>query len=269
MVALWKAVTAFGKVASRQSGEGGTQLQIRVINPNTTAAMTAGIERAARDAASPGTIIEAVTSSTGPVSIEGYYDEAMSLPGLLQAIATGEAAGAGAHIIACFDDTGLDAARQCAVAPVIGIGQAAMIAASLVAARFTIVTTLARSVPALEFNVLKYGFERQARVRASNVAVLDLETPGGDAHGRIDAEIVRAKAEDRAEAIILGCAGMAQLAADLSRRHGLPVIDGVGAAVKLSEMLGTLGLRTSKIGAFETGAPKLLTGPLAQLMGRS
>lgn len=241
-------------------------MKLRIVNPNTAAAMTDGIARAARAVAAAGTIIDAVTSPTGPVSIEGYYDEALSLPGLLKEIAAGEAMGAQAHIIACFDDTGLDAARQLAAAPVIGIGEAAMHAATLIANRFTVVTTLSRSIPALEHNVTKYGFERRARVRASDVAVLDLEKPGSDARARIDAEIRRAIADDRAEAIVLGCAGMAELAADLSRAHGLPVIDGVGAAVKLAEMLVALGARTSKIGGYQLGERKRLTGPIADLM---
>ena len=154
---------------------------IRVINPNTTAAMTATIGRAATEAAAAGTEIEAVTSTTGPVSIEGYYDEALCLPGLLMEIRKGEAAGADAHVIACFDDTGLDAARQLATAPVVGIGEAAYHAATLVAHKFTVVTTLARSIPALEHNLLKYGFERRGHIRAAEVPVLALEDRVGRA----------------------------------------------------------------------------------------
>jgi allantoin racemase len=241
-------------------------MRLRVINPNTTAAMTATIARAAEDAAALGTIIEAVTSPTGPVSIEGYYDEALSLPGLLMEVRRGEAVGADAHIIACFDDTGLDAARQIATGPVIGIGEAAYHAATLIANRFTVITTLARSIPALEHNLMKYGFERRGTIRAAEVPVLALEDEGSDARARIDAEIAHALAEDRAEAIVLGCAGMAKLTRDLSVQHGCPVIDGVGAAVKLAEMLVTLGHKTSKRGGFETGAPKAITGPLANLL---
>ena len=241
-------------------------MRIRVINPNTTAAMTETIARAARDAAAAGTVIDAATSSTGPVSIEGYYDEALSLPGLLIEIRNGEALGVDAHVIACFDDTGLDAARQIAAAPVIGIGEAACHAAMLIANRFTVVTTLERSIPALEHNLLKYGLERRARVRAAEVPVLALDDDRSDARVRIDAEIARALAEDRAEAIVLGCAGMAKLARDLSVKHQCPVIDGVGAAVKLGEMLTALGLKTSKRGGYQTGAPKTLTGPLAGVM---
>ncbi|MGH6815748.1 MAG: aspartate/glutamate racemase family protein [Hyphomicrobiaceae bacterium] len=241
-------------------------MKLRIVNPNTTAAMTATIAAAAREAAAPGTVIEAVTSSMGPVSIEGYYDEALSLPGLLLEIRRGEAQGCDAHVIACFDDTGLDAARQIAAAPAIGIGEAAYHAAALVAHRFTVVTTLDRSIPALETNLVKYGFERRGRVRAAEVPVLALEDETSDARRRIDAEIVRALVEDRAEAIVLGCAGMAKLARELSIRHLCPVIDGVGAAVKLAEMLVTLGHRTSKRGGYAPGPPKALTGAMAGIM---
>jgi allantoin racemase len=241
-------------------------MRIRVINPNTTASMTETIGRAAREAAAAGTEIEAVTSPTGPVSIEGYYDEALSLPGLLIEIRKGEALGVAGHVIACFDDTGLDAARQIAVAPVVGIGEAACHAATLIAHRFTVITTLSRSIPALEHNVHKYGFERRVKVRAADVPVLALEDESSDARARIDAEIARALEEDRAEAIVLGCAGMAKLARALSARHGCPVIDGVGAAVKLVEMLAALGLETSKRSGYDPGAPKPLTGPISHLM---
>lgn len=244
-------------------------MRIRVINPNTTAAMTGTIAHAAEEAAAAGTTIEAITSPTGPVSIEGYYDEALSLPGLLIEIRKGEIAGAAAHVIACFDDTGLDAARQVAAGPVIGIGEAACHAATLIANRFTVITTLARSIPALEHNLMKYGFERRATIRAAEVPVLALDDESSDARARIDAEIARALVEDRAEAIVLGCAGMAKLARDLSVQHRCPVIDGVGAAVKLAEMLIALGLKTSKRGGYETGAPKTITGPLANLLKES
>jgi len=237
---------------------------IRVINPNTTRSMTDTIGHAARAVAAPGTEIDAVTSPTGPVSIEGYYDEALCLPGLLIEIHRGEELGASAHVIACFDDTGLDAARQAARAPVIGIGEAAYHAATLIAHKFTVITTLARSISPLEHNLAKYGFERRGRVRAVEIPVLDLE--GSDiARTKIGTEIERAKAEDRAEAIVLGCAGMADLARQLSEDHGCPVIDGVSAAVKLAEMLAGLGLATSKVGAYQSGPPKTLTGPIARL----
>jgi allantoin racemase len=239
-------------------------MKIIVVNPNTTASMTAKIGAAARAAASPGTTIVAVNPAMGPASIEGYYDEAFSLPGLLAEIVKAETEGADAHVIACFDDTGLEAARSCAKAPVVGIGEAAFHMASLIAHRFTVITTLSRSVAAIETNLMKYGLDRRcAKVRASEVPVLALEEPGSNARATIGEEIERAKAEDRAEAIVLGCAGMADLAAELSRIHGIPVVDGVAAAVKLAEALVSLGLKTSKLGGYAPPLAKTYTGIMA------
>lgn len=240
-------------------------MRILVVNPNSTASMTATIGAAARAAAAPGTEILAVNPAMGPVSIEGYYDEAFAVPGLLEEIGKGEAAGVDGHVVACFDDTGLDAARVLAAAPVVGIGEAAFHMASLIAGRFTVVTTLSRSVAAIEHNLLRYGLERRcARVRAAEVPVLALDDPASDARARIDETIERAKREDGAEAIVLGCAGMADLAARLSLAHGLPVVDGVAAAVKLAEGLAALGLRTSKAGAYAPPRPKAYAGMLAR-----
>ena len=104
---------------------------------------------------------------------------------------------------------------------------------------------------------MKYGLDRRcAKVRAAEVPVLALEDPASEARRDISAEIARAKQEDRAEAIVLGCAGMADLAASLSPEHGLPVIDGVAAAVKLAEALAVLRLKTGKLGAYATPRAK-------------
>jgi len=245
-------------------------MRILVVNPNTSVAMTEKIGTAARAVAAPGTEIIAVNPADGPVSIEGYYDEVFSVPGLLAEIAKGEAfskgetSGVSAHIIACFDDTGLEAARSLASAPVIGIGEAAFHLASLVAYRFAVVTTLSRSIPAIETNLVKYGLaSRCVKVRACEVPVLALDDPASNASAQISAEIERARHEDRAEAIVLGCAGMAELAVRLTEQHGLPVIDGVASAVKLAEACSVLGLKTSKTGAYATPLPKAYLGAFA------
>jgi len=236
-------------------------MEILVVNPNTTASMTDKIRAAAEAAASPGTQVTAVNPGMGPASIEGFYDEALAVPGLLAEVAKGEARRVAGHVIACFDDTGLEAARTLARAPVVGIGEAAFHVAALVAGRFSVVTTLGRSIPAIEFNLLKYGLAaRCGRVRAAEVPVLALEDKGSDARRRIEVEIEAAKREDRAEAIVLGCAGMVDLAAALSARHGLPVVDGVTAAVVLIESLVRLGLATSKVGGYAEPLPKAVAG---------
>ena len=233
-------------------------MRILVVNPNTTASMTEKIGVAARCVASPGTEIVAANPAFGPASIEGFYDEAMSLAGMLDLI--GKAKGYDAVVIACFDDTGLDAARCLTDKPVIGIGEAAFHYASIIANKFSVVTTLARSVPALEHNLHRYGLiARCARVRSSEVAVLELEHPGSDACVRISTEIGRAVVEDRAEAIVLGCAGMADLAETLSREHGLPVLDGVTCAVGLAESMVRLRIFTSRLGGYSPPPPHKAT----------
>lgn len=230
-------------------------MRLLVINPNSTASMTEKVGLAARRVASPGTEVIATNPENTPVSIEGYYDEALSVPGLLQIIQT--TPDFDAVIIACFDDTGLDAARCLTDKPVIGIGEAAYHFASMISNKFSVVTTLARSVPALEHNLHRYGLAtRCARVRSSEVAVLELEHPGSDACNRISAEIGRAVVEDRAEAIVLGCAGMADLADRLSEEHGLPVLDGVSCAIKLAEAMVGLGLKTSRQGGYAPAQPQ-------------
>ena len=234
--------------------------KILVVNPNTTAAMTKTIAEAARAVAAPGTEIVDVTSSMGPASIEGFYDEAFAVPGLIAALLN--AADADAGIIACFDDTGLDAARSIAPCPVVGICEAALVTAGQLAKRIAVITTLPRSIVPLEELVRRYGFAGRAAVTACNVAVLDLEKPQSGAAQKLDAEIARAL--DRgAEAIVLGCAGMADLAAMLSQKFEVPVVDGVAAAVKQAEALVGLKLRTSRRGSYALPAAKLYTGLLA------
>lgn len=234
---------------------------IHLVNPNTTASMTEKAAAVARAVCAPGTTIRADQPDDGPASIEGPYDAAFAVPGMLGRIRRAIAAGADGHVVACFDDTGLEAARALSPRPVVGIGEAAFHMASLVADRFSVVTTLSRSIPGIEANLTRYGLAtRCARVRASDVPVLALEEEGSDACDRISEEIARAIVEDRAEAIVLGCAGMTDLARRLETIHGVPVIDGVASAIVLVEGLVRLGLATSKVGGWARPLPKPYLG---------
>lgn len=237
-------------------------MHILVVNPNTTETMTATIANAARGVAAAQTQIDAVTSSMGPASIEGYYDEALAVPGLLIEIANGEKRGAQATIIACFDDTGLDAARALANIPVIGICEAALATTAFIARRFTVVTTMERSRLPVEGLVHRYGMKDRCNVRAADIPVLSLEDPNSNARDRLRSEISAALETDKAEAIVLGCAGMADLAADLTREFGVPVVDGVSAAVKQAEALITLKLSTAKRGPYASPVNKAYKGLL-------
>jgi len=154
-------------------------------------------------------------------------------------------------MISCFDDTGLDAVRSLVSVPVIGIGEAAFHAASLLSNKFSVITTLSRSVQGLENNLVKYGLATKCvRVRATDIPVLKLEEQDQSSMDIIRDEIHQALTVDHAEAIVLGCAGMANLMKALSDEFACPVIDGVVTAVGFAEALVSCNLKTSKRGAY-------------------
>lgn len=232
-------------------------MRLHVVNPNASAAMTAGIDRAAQDAAPPGATVTTTGAAGGPLSIEGPVDGARAVPWMLDRIASAEAGGTDAHVIACFDDTGLDAARCLARAPVVGIGEAAAHAATLIADRFAIVTSVPEALPVLRGNLARYGFAaRCAGLRAAGVPVLAIDRGTPAALTAIRAQVRAALDDDGADAIVLGCAGMATLAAALSDEFGVPVIEGIAAGVALAGALAQAGLVTSKRGAYATPRDK-------------
>ncbi|WP_313510598.1 aspartate/glutamate racemase family protein, partial [Kosakonia sacchari] len=170
-----------------------SQFCIQVINPNTSPEMTDTIARAARSVASPGTTILASCPSQGVESIEGHFDEAIAAIGVLEQIKQGKNQGAQGHVIACFGDPGLLAARELASGPVIGIAEAAMHVATLVATRFSIVTTLPRTVIIARHLLRQYGFEHHcAALHAIDLPVLALEDGTGLAQQKVRERCIQA-----------------------------------------------------------------------------
>jgi allantoin racemase len=163
-----------------------------------------------------------------------------------------------------FGDPGLLAAREIAAGPVIGIAEAAMHAACFLATGFSVVTTLERTHVIAEHLVRNYGMEHHCRkVRATDIPVLELDKPGSMARATILRECEAALRDDESGAIVLGCAGMADLTRYLQDRLGVPVIDGVAAAVKFAEALVGLGPKTSKRGDLAYPLYKPYVGNLA------
>ena len=223
--------------------------------------MTAAIGAAARAAAAPGTLVEAVQPSFGPASIEGHYDEAWAAAGVAEQVQAGEREGAAGYVLACFGDPGLHAAREIAAGPVVGIAEAAFHLASMLATGFSVVTTLTRTCVIAEHLVLQYGFERRCRgIHGTDIAVLELDDPASRAYERIRDCAQQALDRDRSGAIVLGCAGMADLCLKLQNELGVPVVDGVAAGVKLVESMVALGLKTSKRGDYAAPLPKAYAG---------
>ncbi|GAB7207585.1 hypothetical protein OS21_40810 [Dickeya oryzae] len=112
----------------------------------------------------------------------------------------------------------------------------------------------------------RYGFEHHcAALHAIDLPVLALEDGQGLAQHKVREMCIQAKRQDGSGAIVLGCGGMADLAQALTQELGIPVIDGVGAAVKMVESLVGLGLTTSKHGDLDYPLDKPLTGACAPL----
>jgi allantoin racemase len=152
-------------------------IRIWVINPNTTRAMTDKIEQCAMAVVGSGASVTGITSQIGPESIESHYDEALCVPGVLQAVRRGEREDVDGYVIACFGDPGLDAARKLAAGPVIGIAEAAMQAASHLGHGFSVVTTLSRTIGRPADLAERYGTQRFCRgIHACEIPVLDLDT---------------------------------------------------------------------------------------------
>ena len=214
-------------------------MKILVINPNSTSSMTELIGTEARQAATADTVIVAVNPSEGPPAIQGALDGENALPHLIALFdrKLGEDQ-FDAEIVACFDDTGLWELKKRSTIPVVGIGEAAFHAAMLLGERFTVVTTLGVAVPVIKQNIVQQGImSRCAAVRASEIPVLELEADPHSSRKRIAAEISEALQSEQCDAVVLGCAGMADIASSLQQDFSIPVIDGVKAAVGLCEML--------------------------------
>jgi len=220
--------------------------RIAILNPNTTAEFTARLAALGAAIATPGTIIVARSPTRGPATIECHADEAVAVPHLIDLIREEEALGTSAFVIACFGDTGIDAAREIATGPVIGMTEAALFAAALVAPWFSVITLPPRTIAQAERVLRHTGLHHRCRIRAIDVAVNDCVALDETLLQAMLAESRKALAEDRAEAIVLGCAGLSALVEPMTQALGVPVIEGVAVAITMAEGLLRANLTTSK-----------------------
>lgn len=215
-------------------------MKLLFLNPNSTVAMTESVVTTAR-AVLPEAEILGWTNSDGPPAIQGPEDGDAALPGLLALLPKAQEAGVEVIVIACFDDTGLEELRTKAHCPVIGIGQAAYHMALLMGQSYGVVTTMAGSVPVIEDNIERLGFEGACLgVVPSNIPVLDVEEGRPEVLEKLSDEI-RTMGARGAGSVILGCAGMTTHHAALSLSTGVTLIDGVRAATVLAEALVRMG----------------------------
>lgn len=231
-------------------------MRILVVNVNTTASITDSIGAQAASAASPGTEIIPLTPAFGAESVEGNYES------YLAAIAVMETVRAypgpfDAIIQAGYGEHGREGLQELFDVPIIDITEAAGSTAQFLGRTYSVVTSLDRTVPLIEDRLRVAGLSaRCASVRASGMAVLDLERDPRAAVDAIAEQAARAVDDDKAEVICLGCGGMSGLTERVIERTGVPVVDGVTAAVAIAESLVRLGLTTSKIRTYASPRPK-------------
>lgn len=222
-------------------------MRITLLNPNTSRAMTAKIAAAARAVAGPDVEIDAVCPAEGPDAIESHVDEAFAAVAVIDLIEEDQRrGGSDSYVIACFGDPGLDAARELVDVPVVGIAEAAMHVATVAGRTFGVVTTLTRTLGRARDLVMRYGMtEACVSLAGTGIPVLDLEDTTSESVERI-AELCAAAVDAEADVIVLGCAGMADLCRELTIRVGVPVVDGVAAAVGMAAGMVRMGVGTSK-----------------------
>ena len=226
-------------------------MHILVINPNASVEMSDVIRDQLRLVARPDVVLEVSNPVGAPPAIESAQDEAMAIPPMLELVRAAEGRGVDAVVIACFSDPGLDAARELTGVPVVGIQEAAMHLAAQIAYRFSILTTLKHRAPVRERAALLAGLERRlVSCPILNLPVLDTVADRERVVQRLIEVGRRAVEEDGAEALILGCAGLGDLAPRVQRTLGVPIVDPNAAALKLAETLVDLGLSHSKAGLY-------------------
>ncbi len=222
-------------------------MRILLANPNATAAITEACLALARAVASPGTEVVPWTNAEGPVVVDSFLgDYAAGRPLLLGLQALRPTPDA--VVLAGFGNYGTFAAKEMLAVPVVGMAEAAMALAALLAHRFAILTTHPRMVPYTEDLVRLLGFE--AKCAAVRAVALPAATEPQPPAGRVLADLAEAAGrvieEAGADAIVLGGSCLSPWAADLATRARLPVLEPVACGVRVAEALVGLGLAQSK-----------------------
>ena len=235
-------------------------MRILVVNVNTTESITDTIAQQARAVASPGTEIVGLTPYFGAESVEGNFESYLAAIAVMDRVMAYDQP-FDAVIQAGYGEHGREGLQELLNVPVVDITEAAASTAMFLGHAYSVVTTLDRTVPLIEDRLKLAGlYQRCASVRASGMAVLELEE---DPLGAMEAIVHQAELairDDKAEVICLGCGGMAGLDEQIRQRTGVPVVDGVAAAVMVAESLVRLGLSTSKVRTYATPRPKKVIG---------
>jgi allantoin racemase len=235
-------------------------VKILLLNPNTTVEVTNRLLAAGEEVASTGTELIPITAPRGVPYIATRAEAQIGGAVALELLAEHHEA-VDAAIIAAFGDTGLFGARELFDIPVVGMAEAAMLTACMLGRRFSIVTFARALGPWYRECIDMHGMG----ARCASVRMLDggfrSITDVQDEKETLLIELAhRAIREDEADVIILGGAPLAGLAARVSDRIPVPVIDQAAAAVRQAETLVSLSPRKATTGSFRRPDAKLTIG---------
>ncbi len=207
--------------------------QILVINPNSNEAVTEGMAKVLKSFNfSDGPEIVCVSLTQGPFGIESQADiEFVKLP--LRNMVS-ERKDIEAFVIACYSDPGLQVCREATDRPVFGIQECAVLAAMAQGDRFGVIALQELSIRRHLIYLRQMGvMGRFAKERAVNLSVEECAS-GAKTFDKLCTVAQQLRDEDKADTVILGCAGMASHRSSLESRIGIPVIDPVEAAVSMA-----------------------------------
>jgi Asp/Glu/hydantoin racemase len=211
--------------------------EILLVNPNTTASITDLVLKVAQQFASPGTRLRAVSGAFGPRYIASRVGYAIAGHAAVDALAN-DTGPKDAVVLACFGDPGLDALKEIANVPVVGMAEASILQACTLGGRFSIVTGGERWKPMLEEFVAQRGLSaRLASVRTVAPTGADIARDPQAAMSLLAGSCTACATEDGADAVILGGAGLAGLAAKLAPMVEVPLLDGVACAISTAEAM--------------------------------
>ena len=227
-------------------------MNILVVNPNTSDIVLKVIMRSANRAASAGTKLFGMRSPGGTRNIDSAYGDYMSAPHMIEAVRRRvESEAFDAVVLAGFGNVGISALKEILDIPTVSISEASMALACLLGHRFSTLTMIEQFIPYQEDIVRLYGFEAKlASVRAININVEEAATDRERTLRDLTVQVKALVSEDRAEVVILACAGLCDYDRELTEASGVPVIDPVVAGVRTAETLVAMGLCQSKVRKF-------------------
>ena len=219
-------------------------MRILVINPNSTEAVTRGIDEACAPLRMPGgPAIECVTLKEGPPGIETQQHVDAVVSPLLKLIQGEE--GRSAFVIACYSDPGLHTLREATKKPVLGISECGILTALTLGQKFGVIAILRQSIPRhLRYMGALGVMDRLAGELPVGLPVVELSDEK-KTYGRMVEVGKKLRDEHGADVIVMGCAGMARYRKPLQDAVGVPVVEPTQAAVSMAIGRVRLGWETT------------------------